>query len=157
MQRFGWTTFGLVLSMVWFAGCGGGAPKDRPSDCTDQEFYNSQTKRCTSCPAIDPPECARGCDYVVEEDDRGCPTARCGEGCRQCPVGESYSTTTGLCESCPEAPDCESMSCQGEIRLEEGEGRACPGAEAYACGQCLEPEKGCTADDETGECVDRDE
>lgn len=156
MDTSRWLLWVLLVPCFGGLACGGGAPKDRPADCRDDEFYNERTKRCTSCPAVSPPDCARGCDYTIDEDERGCPMARCQTGCRQCPEGETYSTETGVCERCPGAPDCASLACEGELTLEEDEGRACPGAEAYACGECRHPERGCVAD-ESGACVDRQE
>ncbi len=144
----------LVVGLVGLAACG--EATDRPQDCRESEFYNQQTGRCVSCPAISPPECAEGCGWEVYEGDNGCKRARCAPECRTCEVGSRYSREEGVCEPCPGRPDCDELTCEGELRV-VGEYRgACPDPSAFACGECRRPGQQCGVD-EDGNCVDPDE
>lgn len=149
-----WFVSALICAASLFAATAcGGSSNDRPSDCTEFEFFNERNKQCTPCPAVDPPDCPEGCGYEIHDRDNGCRAARCDPGCDLCEVGEQYSEEDGLCRACPGAPDCSSFDCEGALRI-EGEFRApCPPQSAYACGGCEHPEEGCVADDD-GMCTD---
>ncbi|MFB6373485.1 MAG: hypothetical protein ABEN55_10300 [Bradymonadaceae bacterium] len=145
----------VALAVVG-AACGGSSGQDRPQDCRASEFFNESTKRCTPCPAVTPPDCPDGCGWEVYERDSGCAAARCAPNCRFCEVGKRYDEETGLCERCPGAPNCQELSCDGELRAKGSYAGPCPEPSAFACGQCSDPKSGCAVGD-NGQCVDSED
>lgn len=80
-------TTGLRVLAVWsvvvLMACGGAEGTDRPGDCDDDQYYDEGNERCVTCPAMVAPECRPGCEVVVVEDNRDCPTLECEQDCGQ--------------------------------------------------------------------------
>ena len=95
-----------VASLV--AACG--EPTDDPEDCTPNQYFDEAKELCFTCAAIEPPDCAAGCGFRVEPDERGCPSAVCALPstdpatgvtiCGECAANEFFSETTLACERC---------------------------------------------------------
>jgi len=145
-----------LVAVVGTGACGGGETPDRPSDCTEEEFFDERNRRCTPCPAVEPPDCPEGCGYRVFERDNGCEDAKCAPNCDLCPVGEKYAEEEAVCRPCPDRPNCDELDCDGELRIEGSFRAPCPPTSAYACGACTSPTEGCASSDD-GTCVDSSE
>lgn len=142
-----------VFVVVASAGCGSSEIRDRPEDCTEHEYLDESSNRCTPCPPIRNPDCRDGCGYRVEDDDRGCPVARCVSTCDLCEAGEYFSEVQTTCVACDSRPDCSQFDCTGELSIDGAYRGQCPPADNYQCGSCTDPAAGCRADDQ-GMCVD---
>ncbi len=81
-------------------GCGGSERevRDRPEDCTQDQYFDEGRERCRSCPAVEEPECKQGCGLDVERDHLGCPYLICEVGCPGCEEGERWNAEEERCE-----------------------------------------------------------
>lgn len=92
--------FAAAVLVVW--GCGAEAT-DRPEDCRDGQYFDEARELCTSCPAVQEPQCREGCGLEIFSDQRGCPVARCEAGCEGCAEGEVFEQSSNQCVA-PESP-----------------------------------------------------
>ena len=165
---------GAIALGVWLGGCRSSErePRDRPQDCSADEFYDQGEELCVSCPALLFPPCRSGCMVLVSDDDRGCPEASCDVSCQSCPEGTSFRNETlsceplcagdarphpltGACSSCPFDPgttplDCDDQGCSCVLTIDTDES-GCPSSR---CGECDSPQEGFVVDDQ-GLCVPR--
>jgi hypothetical protein len=143
----------VSLWMIVAVGCGSSEVRDRAEDCTQHEYLDPSTNRCTPCPPIQAPDCREGCGYRVGSDTRGCPVARCVSTCDLCDAGAYFSDEQTECVRCQNRPDCGQFECTGALRIEGSYRGVCPPTDQYSCGACDSIEQGCRADDD-GQCVD---
>ena len=94
-----WAAAWLVWSALGAASCGD--PSDRPQDCTRSEYFDEGEQLCIACPVVREPSCRPGCGFVIEADERGCPTARCDLECSLCPEGQRWSDALLSCQPTP--------------------------------------------------------
>lgn len=105
MIRFRLDILALLLSLALAGIAACGDPTDDPEDCTVNEYFDDGSELCRTCPALQTPTCGADCGFfIVAEDDRPCPRARC-----------LVPDAGGACVCPADEPECSATCGEGEV------------------------------------------